>query len=346
MNARRGLAVAVLAAVAMASACSRSHGGQDSSTVLVAAVVGPDGGTLRVDDGEHAGLQLVVPPGALTTTMEVRVLAVPQPQILLSTLPAASVVFRLEPDALALGNLAVLRMPYRPEQVYDTAPGNVVARTSVDGVDVDRPPVLVDLAAKVMTTTIDRFGAYRVVPGPVAALDDYRPVRDDVVDLGGGVTFVAEAVPTASPFAAVAAERWRVNWPEGEQILYFQGDQLVGREWLLESRRDTLTQPVFVWNQGDRTLPPPPEVRSFLLEQPIGTTPVLGTVVVFGAWYWDQPQFVVDQLYADTIRLRISLGWSGNGIAAGSTELEFVFGAGVGLLALAEDGIERTRQTP
>lgn len=346
MNSRACRSLVLIAILPLAAGCARTRSSDDSSALLVAASVGPEGGTLRVDDGEQAGLQLVVPAGALATTTEVRVLAVREPQILLSTLPAPSIVFRIEPDALALANLAVLRMPYRPEQVYDTAPGNVVARTSVAGVEVDRPPLLVDLAAKVMTTTIDRFGAYRVVPGPVATLDDYRPVRDDVVDLGGGVTFVAEAVPAGSPFASIAAERWRIDWPEGAQILYFQGDQLVGRDWLLESRRDTLTQGVFVWNQGDRTLPPPPEARAFLLEQPIGTTPVLGAMVVFGAWYWDQPQFVVDQLVADTIRLRISLGWSGNGIAAGNTELEFVFGAGIGLLALAEDGVERTRQTP
>lgn len=33
-------------------------------------------------------------------------------------------------------------------------------------------------------------------------------------------------------------------------------------------------------------------------------------------------------------------------VAASMTDLDFVFGSGIGLLALAEDGIERARQTP
>lgn len=345
MNAPGLLAVS-LALLPFASGCAHSRSSDTSSRVLVAASIGNDGGTLRVDEGDQAGLQLVVPPGALATSTEVRVLLVLEPRSMLVSMTPPSLVFRIEPAELGLAQLAVLRLPYQPEQVYDTAPGNVVARTEVAGVAVDRQPVLVDVAARVMTSTIDRFGSYRVVPGPVASLASYLPPLDDVVDLGGGVTFVAEAVPSGSPFAALADRRWRVDWPEGAQILYFQGDRFVGREWLLESRRETLGTGVFVWNQGDRTLPAVPELRPFVLEQPIGSSPVPGTMAVYGAWFWDQPRLVVDQLFADTIRLRISLGWSGNGIAVGSTDLEFVFGAGIGLLALAEDGIERTRQTP
>lgn len=41
--------------------------------MLVAGSIGADGGTLRVDDGDQAGLQLVVPPAALATTTELRV---------------------------------------------------------------------------------------------------------------------------------------------------------------------------------------------------------------------------------------------------------------------------------
>lgn len=346
MNLPRRRLVAPIVLLTIAAGCARSRGGDAGSDVLVAASIGSDGGTLRVDTGEHAGLQLVVPPGALAATTEVRLRAGIEPQVMLVSLPEPGLVYRVEPESLALSQLAVLRMPYRPEQVYETAPGNVVARTEVAGVTVDRPPVLVDVAARVMTTTIDRFGAYRVVPGPVASLASYQPPLDDVVDLGGGVTFVAEAVPADSPFAAMANRRWRVDWPEGAQILYFQGELLIGRESLLESRRDTLSTGVFVWNQGDRSLPAVPEVIPFVLEQPIGSSPVAGVMAVYGAWFWDQPRLVVDQLFADTIRLRISLGWSGSGIAAGSTDLDFVFGAGIGLLALAEDGIERTRQTP
>lgn len=346
MNPSRRRLVAPIALLAMASACSHSGSRDAGPDVLVAATIGSDGGTLRVDTGEHAGLQLVVPPGALATSSEVRLVAVIEPRPMLVTLPEPSRSYRVEPDALALAQLAVLRMPYRPEQVYETAPGNVVARTEVAGVAIDRPPVLVDVAGGVMTTTIERFGSYRVVPGPVAALASYLPPLDDVVDLGGNVTFVAEAVPAASPFATMADRRWRVDWPEGAQILYFQGDRFVGREWLLESRRETLGAGVFVWTQGDRALPAVPELRPLVIEQPIGSSTATGTMAVHGAWFWDQPRLVVDQLFADTIRLRISLGWSGNGIAAGSTDLEFVFGAGIGLLALAEDGIERTRQTP
>jgi len=348
MNAHQ-LLFATIALSVFASGCAHSgdRGGSDpSSRVLVAGSIGADGGTLRVDDGDQAGLQLVVPPGALATSTEVRVLLVLEPRAMLVSMAPPSLVFRIEPAELGLAQLAVLRLPYQPEQVDETAPGNVVARTEVAGVAVDRPPVLVDVAAKVMTTTIDRFGSYRVVPGPVASLASYLPPPDDVVDLGDGVTFVAEAVPSGSPFAALADRRWRIDWPEGAQILYFQGNLFVGREALLTDRRETLGTGVFVWNQGDRALPAVPDLRPFVLEQPIGAPPVAGTMAVYGAWFWDQPRLVVDQLFADTIRLRISLGWSGNGIAVGSTDLEFVLGAGVGLLALVEDGIERTRQTP
>lgn len=346
MNSTTRCLAAAIVLVAVTSGCARSRGRSETGLVLAAATIGPAGGTLVVDEGDYAGLQLVVPPGAIFTDTEVRLVAVYEPQPMLVTLPAASQVFRIEPESQALLAPATLRVPYFPDRIYETAPGNVVVRTSVGGLTVDRPPVLVDLAARRMVTTIDRFGACRVVPGPVAALDDYRPLLGDVVDLGDGIVFVAEAVPADSPFHATADERWRVSGPAGELILYFADDLLVGRESTIEDRREQLASGVEVWRQGDRSLPPPPSARPFLLEQPIGAVPVLGAMVVFGAWYWDRPQFVVDQLVADTIRLRVSLGWSGNDLPAGSADLEFVFGAGIGLLAFVENGVERTRQTP
>ncbi|MBL8738596.1 MAG: hypothetical protein JNL12_19365 [Planctomycetes bacterium] len=346
MNPFARFLVAATLLVAIPSGCARSSGRSETEPVLAAASIGPAGGALVVDAGDYAGLELLVPPGALAGDTEVRLVAVFEPQPMLVTLPAASQVFRIEPESLVLLAPATLRVPYFPERVYETAPGNVVVRTSVGGLTVDRPPVLVDLAARRMVTTIDRFGACRVVPGPVAALDDYRPTLGDVVDLGSGIVFVAEAVPADSPFHASADERWRVSGPAGDLMLYFADELLVGRESTIEDRREQLASGVEVWRQGDRTLPPPPAARPFLLEQPIGTAPVLGAMVVFGAWYWDRPQFVVDQLVADTIRLRVSLGWSGNDQPSGSTDLEFVFGAGLGLLAFVEDGVERTRQTP
>jgi hypothetical protein len=70
------LLFASIALSVFASGCAHSgdRGGRaPSSRVLVAGSIGADGGTLRVDDGDQAGLQLVVPAGALATSTEVRV---------------------------------------------------------------------------------------------------------------------------------------------------------------------------------------------------------------------------------------------------------------------------------
>lgn len=346
MNSTTGVhATAVLLAI-LSSGCADSRHDRPTDPLLASASIGPAGGALLVEDGDYVGLELTVPAGAIAERTTVRLVAVIEAQPMLATLPLASPVFRIEPEELTLATPATLRVPYFPERIFETAPGNVVVRTSVGGLTVDRPPLLVDPVARRLVATIERFGACRVVAGPVAALDDYRPPLDDVVDLGDGITFVAEAVPADSSFFAVADERWRVGSAAGELCLYFAGDRLIGRESTLEDRREQLATGVDVWRQGDRSVPPPPEVRPFLLEQPIGSVPTLAGMVVFGAWYWDSPRFVVDQLVVDTIRLRVSLGWSGNDIAAGSTEFEFVFGAGQGLLAFVENGVERTRQTP
>jgi hypothetical protein len=98
--------------VAIPSGCARSSGRSEAEPVLAAASIGPAGGALVVDAGDYAGLQLLVPPGAIRTDTEVRLVAVFEPQPMLVTLPTASQVFRIEPESLVLLAPATLRVPY------------------------------------------------------------------------------------------------------------------------------------------------------------------------------------------------------------------------------------------
>ena len=328
------------------SGCHRSSS-TTTGELLVSQQVGTGGGELVVQSGGLAGLRLTIPPGALTETRELRIVAVPSLRAAglaeLSYAADPGLPFRIEPVGLRLGVPASLQAPFLPERILNTAPGNVVVQQLVDGAPIARLPVAVDVAAGWMRTTIDRLGPCQVVPGARVNLQDYWPALDSVVDLGDGHGFRVEPVAEISPFAGPAARRWRVTGPGQDLVLYFADDRLVGRESLVDDWREVWSQPAVVWFHGDLGLPSGTQLLPMVVQRPIGSAGVAGTITVFGSWAWGDPRLVGTTLVTDVLQLRIQLAWQRQDLGVGQTELVFTFAPGRGLLALAEDGVERVR---
>lgn len=336
----------LLGLLLVAASCSRSS--SPAPEVYGTATIGPAGGDLVVDSGPQAGLRGSVPPGALAAPTELRV--VPASPFLPGEVAGVSgpsqpgVAFEIQPAGLRLELLAFLRAPYRAE-TGATSPWNVRLRRlqGIDSYEID--PTANDPVAGRVETPIRWLGRYQVVRGPTAAgMGDYRQPVGTTVPLADGYALAVEEVPPGSPFAGINAQRWRITGPGVEDLLYFDGDLLRGRESLVENWREVWSEPYSAWTfVGSTELPPPGSTTALAVSTPIGYPSTGGSMVVWGFATWSAPRTVADRLFCDVIQLNVSLAWDRADLGVGMRQYAFWFAPGVGLLGFAQDAVAHVR---
>lgn len=327
------------------AACHDSGGTSDPE--LGRATIGPAGGELAITSGDYAGLRLQVPPGALLEPTELRIFddlrayfggAMP-----LTYAPPIGLPFRIEPPDLRFEVLATLQLPYRVAYVNGTAPGNVRARQVRNGNAIDVAPRQVDVAAGRIEFATRTLGSFRVVQGPTApSVAAYQQAKGTSVALPGGFTFAVEEVPAQSPFATVDAVRWRIRGPGQDDLLYFVGDSVRGRESDLVWRESWVD--LFpVWSYGPLSLPPGSFATQTFVSNPIQDPPIGGAMTASGGWSWGEPRLIGDTLLYDVLVLRLDLAWNRVDLGVGQRSYRFYFAPGQGLIALSQDGVLRER---
>jgi hypothetical protein len=338
-------------AAALAFVGCNSGGGGGGTPVLAAATIGPAGGEIAVTSGVQAGLRLTIPPGALAAPVEVRIVDLrsqPMPGVQATTMvPPVGFAFGIEPAGLQLAEQATLRAPFVVVNVQQTAPGNVRAREYRAGGTLDWEPAIVDIGTGVVEVPIRFLNRYQVVRGPVAPLgiiDYWQPIGAPVT-LAGGWSFVVEDVPAGAPLAGPSATRWRITSTNGisqfVEDLYFAFQELRGRGVDQSLETWALSYPAWtpLWN-----VPPPTSLTMPTQVVPAPSAPTeSGQITVFSTWSWQPPRTIAGRQLLDLVELRVTLAWNRPDFGFGQREYRFLFGAGVGLVALSQDGIEHAR---
>jgi hypothetical protein len=333
----------------LAVACSHSRS-ENSAPVLAAATIGPDGGQVAVVGGTQDGLRLTIPAGALSEPTEIRVRDTslsPAPGLYATSMaPVPGRPFTLEPVNLRLEVLATLRAPYLVPNVVETAPGNVVLRQARNGNVIDLEPAAFDLNEGWIEVPLRTLSQCNVVRGPtqqnVAA---YWQAMGTTVALADGYSFAVEAVPTGSPFAAADAYRWRITAPGVNDLIYFRGNAVVGRESVLADWREVWTNGYTVWDHSVAGLPPGSFTTAMAVHNPISGLPIAGAMTAGGLWSWSGPRTIGGTTLRDVVQLTLSLAWNRHDLGIGQRQHAFWFAPGVGLLGFAEDAVTRARLT-
>ncbi|HEB54348.1 MAG TPA: hypothetical protein ENI87_13935 [bacterium] len=181
-----------MALCALLAACGGGGGGPSSpartgDTVLASADIGPAGGTVAVVSGLGAGIELIVPPGAVGASTRFTISTATS-----ATIPSLFPVFRFEPAAIDFGAAPVtvtipagdvlfalgtptLRM-FRRERA--TTEWQVLSATAVDAAT---------RTATVQATRLGEFVAWspllhRLFTQPGELNDPTEPVRTEFVD--------------------------------------------------------------------------------------------------------------------------------------------------------------------
>lgn len=342
MRITRDVRPLLLFGIVMAACSDASNTTRSSS--LGSAVIGPEGGEIVVASGEQAGLRLTVPPGALVepTTIVIRDASLspdPVPLIAPATVGLGA-PFVLEPRELRLDPPATLRLPYRIGDIVGTGAGNVRARQQRNGNVIDHEPTAVDVPAAWMEVPVRTLAQFQAVRGPVVGdIRSYWQQAGQVIELSGGRSFSTEVVPSPSPFESPTAVRWRLDGPEDEALLYFDGVDLRGRESVTDQWREVWTQPYAIWTNGPAAVPAGGLTTNATITATTGTTSSMGSITTFGSWSWSGPRMVAGRRLFDIARLTVSIAWERVDLGVGQVQYEFWFAPGIGLVGYSEDGV-------
>lgn len=324
---------------------------RSSPRVLASAEVGPDGGVVEVASGDQAGLRVTVPAGALVRNVRIEVLDDEAPvadvagsifQVVY--VPPLARPFRVEPADLFFEQPVVLRMPYDPLRIVNSAPGNVSVVQRRPGGSVAYPPTAVDAIAgqvEFATQTLGTFQVERAVA--TTGLFNYLGPAEATVELAEGWTFVSGPIDAASPFAGLVTRQWRLTGPGLDETWFFDDLQLVGRE--TSGWRETWNEPVRPWSESTFG-EPLSTIVGVQVEAPIGAQPTAGTLGMFHTWRWDVPRAVGDALATEVVRLEAVLGWERADLGTGQRQHVFWFSPAFGLLAIGLDGVVHERTAP
>ena len=330
---------------ALSVACHESRS-DSGPPILASATIGPEGGVLTVDAGLQAGLRLTVPPGALTEPTEVRIrdLAVtPTPGVFFTTsLPPPGLPFLIEPSG-PLAAPATLRVPYRTMFVYQTGAGNVRLRQVRNGFTIDLDPTAVDVTSGLLESAIEHCARFCVIQGPPVPLASYWQPPGTAFAFADGFSFAVEEVPAGSPFTTATARRWRIAGPTGVDLLYFDNEQLRGRESVTANWREIWNEPYPVWTHLQVAAMVGSLTTTMAVHLPMSGPPIGGQMTVSGWWNWSLPRAVGQYLMLDVVQLRVSLVWNRQDLGIGQREYSFWFSPGAGLIAFAQDGVVHGR---
>jgi hypothetical protein len=157
-----------------------SNGGGAPHTCLpITQLVGAAGADLSISaacDAKLAGTSLLIPAGALTTTVSIGITR--GEDLSMNGLTSVGPSVRFTPDGLAFAMDATLTLPYqRSEQPMGTE--LAIAASSVQGRSIlDGKSITVDPMSDTVTTPIAHFTDYQVVAGLPAQLPDGGPHQD------------------------------------------------------------------------------------------------------------------------------------------------------------------------
>lgn len=346
------LAVCALSAVLVVAACHRSR--SDSTPTLAVGTIGPEGGVLVVGSGAQTGLVLTIPPGALTSPTQVRIVDVatePAPGTYqLSSVPQPGLPFRIEPSGLRLEERATLRAPYRPAAVGGTGPGNVRVREVRGAAVIDYAPDVVDVVGGFVELPVRWLGQYVVIRGPVAAAGSYWPALATSIALDDGYTFEVADVPETSPFHREGVlERWRLNdgSATAPKVDFYLADKvLLGRECVDGSWREVWSSPFPFWtDNGSPVAGPAAMTMPTQVSAPVAWPPLGGQITVSTEWTYAPPMTVAGRMLFDVLKVRLQMAWNRHDLGVGQREYELFFAPDVGVVAIAEDGVRRSRTT-
>ena len=332
------ICLSLLPAALLTVGCDTSS---STPVVLATAVIGPSGGEVQVDSGPQAGMRLTVPAGAVGRDTEIRIVDERRPigsgLNELSYAPLVGERFRIEPSTLPLAADAVLRAPYRPRRVGNTAPGNVrLRRFGSELTQLD--PTLVDIESGWIEIAIAEFGAFQVVRGPsIGGPFGYLPATGASVELENGFSFSIEETPAPSPLTGEPAVRWRIRRPDGDEALTFVGSQLIGRESKSGGWQEQWSEAFSPWRYVEEA-----QGNGFTTATTIAPSIALmsqGAISVFGFWQFGAPRQRGERLIYDVLELRLQLAWDRPDLGVGQRDYTFWFAPEEGLLALSVDGV-------
>ncbi|MCA8966376.1 MAG: hypothetical protein H6838_04635 [Planctomycetes bacterium] len=323
-----------------------SHSSSSGIGELANAVIGPDGGELRIESGPQAGLVLTVPPGALSDEVTLRIVQiVPQPlppgTAALEVTPPGR-PFRLEPIGVQFQTAATLRLPFVPEALqYVCGLGNVRVRQQSAAASWEREPAVIDVPGHFVETTLLTGGQLQVVQGPrPTSFYDYFPARDTVVALDNGGLFRCETIADAR-FPARDLYRWRLTLdPLYRDFGYvLESAAFVGREsfdddWLemWAGQHLSVTQLKTI-SEGYMY---GPNMTTAVYRPAATGLSLAGTAQLRTAWRFREPMVIAGQRVLDVLELRVDVAWNRSDIATGHEEMIFWFAPGHGLLGLRD----------
>ena len=333
-----------LAAIVLLCAC---HSGPKDQ-LLAEAVIGPDGGTIAVTDGALAGLLLSVPPGALDHDVTLRAVRPAPPSLPPGMEPAVVLApgtpVRLEPVTQEFLAAVELTLPYRPQAILTTAPGNVRARhTRAEGI-VDLMPLRVDVPGGRLAVGISVLGLFEVVCGPhVARFDDYLPASGSSVPLEDGFQFAYDEV-TDAHFAGGPIARWRIGSAADDTALYVQSFEQRGRSSIRDDWQEVWRTPmIMLRHESVPPAPTPPTVTDVYSPITAASPTGHGSALMLGAFRFPEPMQVGSRLVLDVLELHLVATWERSDIGTGRSDQVFWFSPGLGLLGLQQDGVTHLR---
>ena len=207
------------------AACGGGGGATTAEVGVVGAVIGPAGGVVAFPAGRHAGVELIVPPGALLVPTNITIEAeVSNPRIV-SLFP----VYRVEPRGLTLAAPATVSVRIGDGLV--DAEGHSAAVCFHEGVVGEPWQALldseVDEATRCVTAKTSRLGDFvawsgglhRLTTQEFALLDPAEPTR---VDLVGGLVIT---IPNGGFAAAIGRGSLASFWqsPASDNVLILPG---------------------------------------------------------------------------------------------------------------------------
>jgi triacylglycerol esterase/lipase EstA (alpha/beta hydrolase family) len=195
--------------------------------VLATGTVGPGGGTVQVTSGPRAGVGIVVPAGALASTVTITITDVTGTGFL----PLKILDFLVEPEGLAFSAPATITVKYSAGYESDFAIASpmtqlkVVSRTAQDDPEI-LEPVAADPVARtvtVQTAHLSRFAALLFSPMVHYRLLGQKrmmatAVRQAAV-AGGGTFVVADTQPGGTTPVAVGQGSLAAFWSSNSNLI-------------------------------------------------------------------------------------------------------------------------------
>lgn len=214
--------------VSLLAACGGGGGGSVPvpEVRLAEAVIGPEGGSLAFTSGPHAGVGLVVPPGAVVAPTRFTIEAAAQNGEVISIFP----VYRFAPRNLVFGTLPATVTLRASESLFDPDGTNSAACFTQPEPDAPwsvRFDAVVDPTARTVTATTTRLGDFVAWNGLLHRLmtQTFGVVDPSVATAGDAVGGVPITTPSGSLSLFIGRGSLASFWssPAADNVLILPG---------------------------------------------------------------------------------------------------------------------------